>query len=110
MEIIVKNYSHYNRALGKYIKSKRHYQNEMAKQGMVSYEKGRKLAEKAKKEKPYKISDKALAIINSTHPDSKGKVKLSDRAIDGMKDLGCSFESQWCPKHYREAGGFDNAT
>ena len=48
MEIIVKNYAHYNRALNKFISSKRDYNNEMARQGMIPFEQAKVIAEKAK--------------------------------------------------------------
>ena len=67
-QVIVKSYEHYNRSLGKYITSKAHYEKEMKKQGMMSYDKAREVANKARKAnmKPYTgISDKARAIINS---------------------------------------------
>ncbi len=61
--------------------------------------------------KSYKISDKALNIIKAAKDmsDRKGKVRLSDKLIDGMKDVGVKFEvPDWCPKHYKQ-GDFDNA-
>ena len=40
--------------------------------------------------KDYKLSDKARAIISSVSnsKDKNGNVRLSDRAIDAMKDIG----------------------
>lgn len=112
MEIIVKKWEHYNRALGKYIKSKRHYIEEMKKGGFVSYDEGCRLAEQAqsKNRKAYKgLSPKAEAIVKSAQMtrDSKGRVKVGNRMIDAMKEVGVRFEvPDWCPKHYKEQGGF----
>jgi hypothetical protein len=111
VQIIIKKYEHYNRSLGKYITSKAQYDNEMARQGMVSYDEGKILAEKARKEKikPYTISQKAQEIINTAKrsADRRGKVKLSDKTIDAMKDLGVSFNLDHCPEHYKDKGGFN---
>ena len=93
MNIIVKKYEHYNRALGKHITSKRHYESEMRKQGMVSLEEGQRLAEK-KTSKPYNPSKKALELIQSISlkGTEKGKIKLGSREIDAMKELGVNFD------------------
>jgi len=111
MLIKVKKYEHYNRALGKYITSKRHYDNEMARQGMIPYEEGKKIAEQVQKDKikPYTISKKAQEIINTAKnsADRRGKVKLGDRTIDAMKEIGVSFNLDHCPKHYKDKGGFN---
>lgn len=117
MEIIVRHYDHFNRSLGKYISSKRQYENELAKGGYIPYEKAQALAKLAeeKKNKPYtyaELSQKAKDILSSAESskDKKGNVKLSDRTIDAMKDVGVKFSvPDWCPKHYSKEGGF-NAT
>ena len=53
VEIIVKNYEHFNRALphwkghkGMYISSKRQYLNEIAKAGLIPYEKSEEIRQK----------------------------------------------------------------
>ena len=91
--IIVKNYQHFNRSMGVHITSKKQYKNEMARRGFVSFSEGQQLVKKASESKEYKPSKKALEIINSVkNSERKGKVKLNDRAIDGMKSLGMSFD------------------
>lgn len=106
--IIIKNYQHFNRALNKHITSRKHYEEEMAKGGFVSYEKGCELAEKARASqyKPYdKLSDKATELIKSASnmKDRKGKIEAGNRLIEGMKAVGVNFNvPDWCPKHYRE--------
>ena len=111
MEIIVKKYAHYNRALNKFISSKRDYNNEMARQGMVPFEEGKAIAEKAKAEsmKKYELCQKSKDIISTVHAikDSKGNVKLSDRTIDAMKEVVVSFNDSKCPSHYKKSGGFE---
>ena len=98
MEIIVKNYDHYNRALGKYIGSKAQYEKEMKAQGMVSFEQGQRMAEeyKSKSRKEYKgLSKDAESIIRhaTSVADNKGNVKCGDRMIDAMKKVGVNFDA-----------------
>ena len=85
--IKIKNYEHYNRAMGKYISSRKHYKEEMARGGYINYDKAKEIAEKARKEgrKDYKPSAETRSFLNSLRPDKKGKVELSDRQIDYMK-------------------------
>ena len=117
--IIVKNYAHINKSFkgwdtpqGKIIRSKEHYERTMAEQGMVSFEQAEEIAEKARQTriKPYKVSEKSLAIINAAKQsaDRKGNVKLSDRTIDALiqkKAIGKKVPSHMnLPSHYQ--GGF----
>lgn len=96
MQIIVKNYAHHNRSLpnwdtpkGKWIKSKDHYDYEMKKAGMVSYEKAKEMATGGKR-KEYELSQKAKDIIRSAknNTDRKGNVRLNQRTIEAMKEIG----------------------
>lgn len=109
--IIVRDYSHYNRTLGKYIHSKRQYENEMAKQGYVSMEEGERIAEKARENmrKPYILSKKAKEVIYcaKNSADRNGKVSISDKLVEGMKEVGVNLVNRNVPKCYTE-GGFDN--
>ncbi len=93
--IIVKNYEHFNRSLpnwdspkGKYIRSKAQYQNELAKSGMKVVEKFGQTSEPKRKE--YVISQKTREIIKEVRQtkDKKGNVRLSDRQIDAMRQMG----------------------
>jgi hypothetical protein len=99
MEIIVKNYEHYNRSMGKKITSKNQYNEEMKKGGYVPFEKGQELARQAcdnrKKDYDY-LSTKASEVIKSARnsTDKKGKVHMSDRLIDGMKEVGVNFDAR----------------
>lgn len=87
--IIVKNYEHFNRALDTHVKNKDHYDRLMKQGGYVSYEEHKARVE-SRKQKEYKLSDKGHAIIQAAKnsKDSKGNVKLSDRTIDAMKEMG----------------------
>lgn len=114
--IIVKNYEHFNRSLpnwdtpkGKYIKSKSHYENELAKSGMRLEEKFGQVSKP--KLKDYELSKKARDIIQSAK-NSKGrdgKVRLGGRTIDAMKEIGAIAkkipEYMKLPSHY-SSGGF----
>lgn len=93
--IIVKNYEHFNRSLpnwdstqGKYIKSKAHYEQELKKAGMKQADSFGKTSEPSRKE--YELSQKAREIIReaSYSKDKDGKVRLSGRAIEAMKEIG----------------------
>ena len=93
MQIIVKNYQHINSALpnwntpkGVLVKSKDHYDKLCKEAGMVPYEKNNS----GPKLKDYNLSSKAKAIIEAAKnaKDSKGRVKLSDRTVDALKDIG----------------------
>ena len=108
--IITKKYEHYNRSLGKYITSKKHYESEMAKGGFVSYEKGQQMAEsaRAKNHKDYKgLSNKTMKFLNEVKQmaDKKGNIKPSDRFIDGLKKHGVNIGRTDIPKGVK-LGGF----
>lgn len=110
MEIIVRKFSsHYNKALGKEIHTKRQYNEEMKRQGMVSQEKGDDIAKRAreKSHRDYKV-DKETARFIAEVKDSgvDGKVKLGSRALDFMEKKGVSFKR---PKERPMEGGFEDA-
>jgi hypothetical protein len=111
MEIIVKKYEHYNRTLGCYIKSKKHYQDEMKRQGMVDWDTGCRLADEhnAKAAQPYKLSEKAERVIReAVHNSKDGKVNMGSRLVEGMKDIGVKFDYyNTLPKHYQEGGFYE---
>ena len=95
MQIIVKKYEHFNRSLpnwdtpkGKYIKSQSHYKEELAKSGMKQTDTFGQVMEAPRKD--YKLSEKAREIINTAKnsKDKRGNVKLSDRTIKAMTEIG----------------------
>ncbi len=96
MQIIVKNYEHLNKAFGNwdtpqgvYVKNKDHYDRLMKEGGYTSYDESRS-QDKGFKGKPYVTSQKALDIIKAAKnsKDKKGRVNLSDRTIDAMREIG----------------------
>jgi len=105
-------YSHYNRALGMKIESKAHYEYVMKQRGYVSQERGDELARIARDKKntapKAEFSDKARAIIQAAkaRADKKGNVKLGDRTIDAMIDLGVKFDHPHMPKKFGTKGEF----
>jgi len=110
--IIVKNYSHYNRALGKYITSRDHYEKEMAKGGYVSFEQAEKMAEsyKARHSGGYNgISPKAMEVCKAAKEmaDKKGNLRIGNRLQKGMEKVGVSFDMSKLPKHYQDKGGIE---
>jgi len=94
--IIVKNYSHVNQSFGnwdtphgKVVKNKDHYDRLMKEDNMVSYDKSNDNYKKSNR-KEYVPSDKAREIIRQAKcgADRKGNIKLSDRTIDAMREIG----------------------
>lgn len=87
----VKNYEHYSYAMGKHIKSKAHYEKEMAMGGYIDYETGKALAEKHKREQGHKVDKKKIMeIVNAAKlkTDRKGRVRLDDRMIEAINRGG----------------------
>ena len=113
MEIISKNYEHFNRAMNKQITSKRHYEEEMCKGGFVPQEQAERIAEatRSRNKKDYRLEGKTeefLRHIKQT-TDSNGNVKLSDRAIDKMVEMGAIAKKSDVAKLEKKEvkGGFD---
>lgn len=97
MYVKVKNWEHYNRALGKYIKSERHYWQEMEKSGCIPFDEAEKIANKANYEREKKASEinpKVLDILRSLNvtADRHGNIDLGSRAIEALKELGMKFD------------------
>lgn len=109
MEIIVKKWEHYNRALGKYISTKKQYFNELRRQGFVPFEEGCRLAEKKSKESKW-IPSKTCTDMMREVLDKKDKniiLGQHPKLVEGMKKMGVKFDlPDWLPKHYQE-GGFN---
>lgn len=109
MQIIVKNYSHYNSALGTYVKSKDHYDTLMKKGNYIPYEQSID-ENKNNGNKPYITSKKALEIIKAAKcsKDKEGNVRLSDRTIDAMVSIGAMGkkipEYMKLPSNYTKGG------
>ena len=110
--IIVKRYEHFNRAMGKYITSRSHYEKEMAKGGYVPFEVAEKMAEsyKSKHNGGYNgISSKAMEVCKAAKDmaDKKGNLRIGTKLQKGMENVGVSFDMSKLPKHYQdiEQGG-----
>ena len=115
--IIVKKYEHVNRSFGnwntpkgKYISSRKQYNEEMAKGGFVSFEDGSEMAQAASKRKEYRgISPKAMEICQQAKnlSDRKGNIAWTPKLVEAMKDVGVGFDYyDKLPKHYQPQGGF----
>ena len=87
-------FRHYNNSLDMMIYSKEHYIQEMKKRRMLPYDVCEGLAEKweSKNNKGpiTELSPKADRIIRSLKltADSKGNIKLGDRAISALREIG----------------------
>lgn len=107
-------YKHFNQAMGVKIESKKHYEHEMAKRGMVPYEKALELARKHDEKhgrKEYKLSAKAEDIIRSLKLTSRnGRVELGTRAINALEKLGLNFRREYTEFNLKDLnksqGGF----
>jgi hypothetical protein len=93
--IVVKNYQHVNRSLpnwdtpnGKYISSKKQYDEEMAKGGFQPYD-GRGRSER-KKWTPSPELRKVLNEVKLT-ADRKGNIQPTEKLVNKMKSMGVSF-------------------
>ncbi len=113
LTIISKNYEHYNRAMGKHIRSKRHYQEEMRKGGFVSAEKGNRLAENHEKEQKWKPSKDCVDVIKAIKnaADKNGNIVLGKhpKIVEAMKKKGMTFDVDKINKHLKDAEGQQNA-
>ena len=89
MLIKVKNYEHFNRAMGKHISSKKQYEQEMAKGGFIPFVEAKKIPHKDYKE----LGSEAQGLLRYAKQikDRKGKLKLGGRAIEAMKKFGMNF-------------------
>lgn len=113
--IIIKNYSHINSSFpnwdtptGKLVKNKDHYDRLMKENNFVSSEKSRNSGHAPK---PFTVSKKALAIIEAARntKDKKGNVKLNEKMIEGMKEIGAIKKIPTymrLPAAYNKKGGF----
>lgn len=88
MQIIIKNWSHYNSALGAYVKSKDHYDSLMKKGGYISYEEQNDRCKNNGK-KPLVLSKDGADIIRAAKLKSNnGKVKLDGRLGEKLISMG----------------------
>ena len=105
-------YKHYSNAFGCKIEGKAHYQYLMKRYNMVPQERGDELARQAKDRQnnapKAEFSQKARDIIETAKcsADRKGNVKLGDRAIDAMKELGVAIGHKHMPKKFGHKGEF----
>ena len=113
MNIIVKRYDHFNRAMGKWIGSRAEYEKEMVKGGYVPFEKAEQMVEQAKtrNHQSYdKLSEKTMRFLHQTkdRADKKGNIRVDDGFVRGLKDSGVKVDINYdkLPKHYQEKGGF----
>lgn len=120
--IIIRNWEHFNTALpnwnspkGRYIRTKDEYDRACKEAGMISYDEMQRRVESNKnKRTEYKPSEKALAIMRHAmdHADKKGNVKLSGRAIEGLKEMKALKPKipsyMQLPSAYSGKGGFNN--
>lgn len=101
--IIIKKYEHWNRSFknwdhpmkGKWIGSRHEYEKAMTQEGMISMDEAEDRGYYKLERKEYKLTNDSKELINSVHPDSKGRIKPGTKAIDALMN-------NWLPEHYRE--------
>lgn len=97
MKVIVKkDITHFNRELNKYITTRKQYKDELKRQGMVPYEQGKDMAERARQRqhqdyRPTTETRKFLYEVKNS-ADKNGKIKLSGRQIEYMEKMGVNFK------------------
>lgn len=99
-----KGYKHYNRALGKEIRTKGQYEREMRNQGMIPKEQADNLARKKTAKKPYTPSKDAYDIIKSCKVNKKGNAKLPPRAIERLRSMGMETDQKKINRIIKEGG------
>ena len=115
--IIVKQYEHYNKALGnwdcpqgKYIGSRAEYERELDKQGMISVDEAEKLGmNTGAKRMEYVLQKDTQQLIENVRmtADSKGRIKPSDKAIEALNaKLNKKYHEDAVPKDVPTEGGF----
>lgn len=89
MQIIVKNWNHYNSALGVHVKSKDHYDSLMKKGNYISQEEQNDRC-KNNGNKPFVLSKDAEDVIRAAKikRNSKGEVKLDGKLGEKLIKMG----------------------
>lgn len=125
--IIVRNYEHINRSFskwdtpyGKRIHSKKHYEEECKKEGMIPYERAQEQAEKTRREQttdPRRLSSEALGLAKAAfeakragrggeHPSGRMIEAYKKVAnISGSKLKAINHYYNTLPSHYNPKGG-----
>jgi hypothetical protein len=109
VNIIVKDYTHFNHALpnwnsrkGRYISSKKQYVEECKRAGLEPYK------EPSEKKSELKPSPETISFLNSVknRTDSKGNVKLSGNQINYMIKIGAIKDRDKIkyPTDYKKGG------
>lgn len=114
--IIIKRYDHYNRAMGRWIGSRKEYEKAMVEGGYIPFEKAEQLAEQARARNTKKydgLSEKTMKFLHGVKDmaDKKGNIPITDKFVKGLRENGVKVDINYdkLPKHYQK-GGFDNAT
>lgn len=95
MHIIVKKYEGFNRAMGKYIRSRKHYEEEMKKGGYTPYE----------EVSPKRMQWVPSADLKKTLGEVYQQKEVGGRLISKMKDMGVKFNPKFMPKDLK--GGLE---
>jgi hypothetical protein len=109
--IIVKKYEHYNRAMGKWIGSRKQYEQEMVKGGYVPFDKAEQMVEQAKERNTKKydgLSEDKMRFLYQVKnlADKDGNIPTTERFVEGLKKHKViSRDLSNLPKHYQ--GGFN---
>lgn len=102
----------YNEALGCFVESKAHYKRLLKQRGLVPFQEAERLAEefdhKNCRKQELELSPKAQDIIRSLKltADKNGNIKLGDRAIQALMEIGAIRGNSPYEPEYSLSGGF----
>lgn len=101
----------YNNALGCFVEGKEHYKRLMKQKGLVPFEEAERLAEEFDRKqgspKDLEFSPKASHIIKSLKltADRHGNIRLGDRAIEALREIGAIGNvSEHTPEYSLQGG------
>ena len=101
MYIIVRKYEGFNHALGKYIKSRKHYEDEMRRGGYVPYD-----GESQPKRSEWIPSADLKKTLGELKVTSKnGKINCGSKLKKKMESMGVQFNPRFMPNDTQ--GGFN---
>lgn len=97
VNVIVKEdyrYAHYNRALGKHIKDRAHYEREMVKGGYIPYEVAQDILKDKERKKEIKHNPELVGFLRHLYSKRRknGEIKLEPGEIAWMEKFGVSFQ------------------
>jgi hypothetical protein len=104
----------YNNSLGCFVEGKEHYKRLLKKKGLVPFDEANRLAQEFDKThrtpEELSLSPKAQDIISSLKltADRNGNIRLGDRAINALREIGAIGNNSIHEPCYTLQGGFSS--